>query len=275
MIIATDDYDFWPKLVNPVPDAEAVGAVLHDKYGFSVEVLEDQTKKQILDALVRYQGKAYQPGDQLFIFIAGHGDFDDNAKEGYLVAKDTRLPTDDTTRDSFLSHQLLRSYIDQIPAHHVLLMMDVCFGGTFDRGIAESGSRGGMYEDQPVSQLFAERANWTTRKFITSGGKQYVFDGVPGHNSPFVHNLLTELRNPSRDRGYLTFADLQSAVQGTNPPPVWGTWGNDDAGSDFFLISSTARNLVSSTAPNPGSAARSPSRSARTVRSTRNQNRAA
>jgi tetratricopeptide (TPR) repeat protein len=244
LLIATDDYDSWPKLGNPVGDAEAVKSVLEKSYGFTVELLENPRQQEIYEALQRYQKKDYQPGDQLLIFMAGHGDFDDDAKEGFVVAKDSKLPGADPTRNSFVPHSRLRSYIDNIPVNHVLLIMDVCFGGTFDRGIADpGGARGGMYEDQPVEKLFVERDQYPTRKFITSGGKVYVPDGELGHNSPFVHSLLTELRNPSKERGYLTFADLLSAVGSTTPAPVWGTWGKDGAGSDFFLISHGAANI--------------------------------
>jgi WD40 repeat protein/TolB-like protein len=238
LLIATNDYDTWPQLTNPIQDAKDIKRELEEKYGFQVELLTDQTQPQIYDAFTRYQKKEYQPGDQLFIFIAGHGDFDEYAKEGFLVAKDSKLPSADTTRSSLIPHSRLRNYIDNIPVNHVLLIMDVCFGGTFDRKIADSSSaRGGMYEDQPIDKLFVERAQYTTRTFLTSGGKVYVPDGEPGHNSPFVHSLLAELRNPSKDRGYLTFADLQSAIESTKPAPVWGTWGRNDPGSDFFLIS--------------------------------------
>ena len=245
LIIATDDYEFWPKLTNPNQDADAVEAVLRDQYGFQVEVLKDQTQAQVYEVLTRYQKKEYQPGDQLLVFIAGHGDFDENAKEGFLVARDSKLPNVDTVRSTLIPHSRLRNYIDNIPVNHALVLLDVCFGGTFDRGIADAGARGGIYEDQSVDKLFVERAQYMTRKFITSGGKVYVPDGEPGHHSPFVHNLLTELRNPSKDRGYLTFADLLTAVGPTQPAPVWGTWGKDGAGSDFFLISKRNRGAPS------------------------------
>jgi tetratricopeptide (TPR) repeat protein len=238
LLIASDQYDAWPALTNPVQDANALKKELEARYGFQVELLTNPTQEQIYGVLALYQQKAYQPGDQLMIFFAGHGDFDENAHEGFLVAKDSRLPATDVNRNTLIPHSRLRNYIDNIPANHVMVIMDVCFGGTFDRKIAESGgARGSMYEDQPVDKLFVQHAQYTTRVFLTSGGKQYVPDGEPGHNSPFVHNLLAELRNPARDRGYITFADLQSAVEPTKPSPVWGSWGKNDAGSDFFLIS--------------------------------------
>lgn len=243
LLIATDQYDSpaWPRLANPIQDATALKKELEDRYGFQVELLTNPTQDQVYQTLIRYQKMDFQPGDQLMIFFAGHGDFNEDSKEGFLVTRDSKSPEADLSRGSMIPHSSLRNYIDNIPVNHVLVVMDVCFGGTFDRNIAESGSRGGMYEDQPIDKLFLDRAQYTTRVFLTSGGKKYVPDGEPGHNSPFVHNLLGELRNPSKDRGYLTFADLQSAVAPTDPAPVWGMWGKNVSGSDFFLISRTTR----------------------------------
>jgi tetratricopeptide (TPR) repeat protein len=252
LLIATDHYQAWPPLANPIKDAQAIADTLHDTYGFQVELLKDPTQIEIYQAISRYKAKEYQPGDQLLVFVAGHGDFDREAGEGFIVASDSKLPKDDPTRGTFIPHSRLRNYIDNLQVKHVLVVMDVCFGGTFDRKLSEAGSRGGMYEKLPIQQLFFERDKWPTRKFITSGGETYVPDGEPGHHSPFVKNFLEEIRNPPGSPPYLTFADLLSSVGSTNPVPVWGTWGHDEAGSDFFLIS----NSVSARArPEPGNTA--------------------
>jgi tetratricopeptide (TPR) repeat protein/TolB-like protein len=237
LLIATNKYDSWPELSNPIPDAEAIRDTLQDMYGFQVQLLTNPTASEIIQTLVDYNRKEYQPGDQLFVFVAGHGDFDHEAGEGFIVASDSKLATDDPTRGTLIPHSRLRNYIDNLKVKHVLVVMDVCFGGTFDRKLSEAGSRGGMYEKLPIQQLFAERDKWPTRKFITSGGETYVPDGEPGHHSPFVKNFLQELRGPPGSPAYLTFADLLSSVGATSPVPVWGSWGQDEAGSDFFLIS--------------------------------------
>ncbi len=246
LLIATDHYESWPQLTNPIQDAQAIGDTLRDTYGFQVELLKNPTQLEIYQTIARYREKEFLPGDQLLVFIAGHGDFDRGAGEGFIVASDSKLAEDDPTRGTLIPHSRLRNYIDNLQVKHVLVVMDVCFGGTFDRKLSEAGSRGGMYENLPIEQLFFERDKWPTRKFITSGGETYVPDGEPGHHSPFVKNFLEEIRNPPGSPPYLTFADLLSSVGATNPVPVWGTWGHDEAGSDFFLIS---KSLVGRTRP--------------------------
>ncbi len=243
LLIATDDYDSWTPLNNPVQDATDVQKELETRYGFKVELLPNPTKAQIEDALIRYQKQVkFGPLDQLLILFSGHGYFDPNGKEGFLVAKDSKPPARDTL-DTMIPHSRLRALIDNIPVNHILVLIDACFGGTFDRDVESGTTRGGMYDERPVKDMFLALSPLTTRKFITSGGMEYVPDGTPGHNSPFVAHLLAGLRSPEVDRrGYLMYADLVSAVKPTNPTPRMGSWGHDyDNGSDFFLISRTAK----------------------------------
>lgn len=92
------------------------------------------------------------------------------------------------------------------------------------------------YAETPLPQLYAHKAELTTRKYLTSGGKEYVPDGLPGHHSPFVNHLLGALIE-GEGKGYLTFANIQSAVETTKPEPYGGDWGRNEIGSDFFFIS--------------------------------------
>ena len=243
LLIASDNYDSWPQLENPVQDATDIKKELEDRYGFTVELLKNPTKDEIEAKLIQYQKqKKFQPLDQLLILFSGHGYFDPNGKEGFLVARDSKLPTS-ATLDTLIAHSRLRSLIDNIPANHILVVIDACFGGTFDRNIESGTTRGGLYDERSVKDIFLALSPLTTRKFITSGGMDFVSDGTPGHNSPFVAHFLAALRNPEVDRrGYLMYADLVSAVKPTIPTPRMGSWGHDyDNGSDFFLISRNAR----------------------------------
>ena len=43
-----------------------------------------------------------------------------------------------------------------------------------------------------------------TRKFLTSGGKEYVSDGRPGQHSPFVRKLLEAIRSYGGDDSVLS-----------------------------------------------------------------------
>ncbi len=89
LLFAIDEYDSWANLVNPVNDATTIGKELEESYGFKVDLVINPTKKGILDKLLEYAKKSYLEHDQLFIFFAGHGQFDPFFSQGYLVCKDS------------------------------------------------------------------------------------------------------------------------------------------------------------------------------------------
>ena len=134
LIFATDKYDSWKGLVNPIFDARTIAEDVKKIYGFETEVVENPNQSQVLDKLREYAEKKYGELDQLFIFIAGHGFYDETFKEGFVVTRES-LP-DDPGRNSYLRHSVLRSTINNNPCPHIFLVMDVCFGGTFDDNVA-------------------------------------------------------------------------------------------------------------------------------------------
>jgi tetratricopeptide (TPR) repeat protein len=237
LLFATNEYDVgWEPLTNPIRDAKDIATELHDSYGFETEVVENPSRERVLLKLREYISKDFGENDQFFIFFAGHGVFDDVFRQGYIVTRDSQR--NDETRGTYISYDNLRAMVDSMHARHVLLVMDACFSGTFDRRIGEAGSRGNeTYANFTFPELFANKVRFATRKFLTSGGKDYVPDGLPGHHSPFASHLLEELRTYGRDQGYLSFANVQTAVERTNPEPHWGEFGADEPGSDFFFVS--------------------------------------
>jgi tetratricopeptide (TPR) repeat protein len=235
LLFATDNYDSWPTLVNPIPDAHAIADELRNNYGFETEVIEDATHDKIVSTLREYGKRKYGQGDQLFIFFAGHGVYDDVFKQGYIVAKDSRM--DDTNRLSYESYDDLRQIINSIPAKHIMLVVDACFSGTLDQRIGQASSRGAeSYAKFSIEEIFDKKAELSTRKYLTSGGKEYVPDGLPGHHSPFASRLLDVLRTYGGSQGYLTFAGIAAGVENTKPQPFWGQWGDDDPGSEFLFV---------------------------------------
>ena len=235
LIITTDDYDSWNDLTNPVFDGTAISAELKNTFGFQIEVVKNPTRAEIYATLRRYNKKQFADDDQLFIFIAGHGEYDDIFQEGYIVAKDSK--SNDDIKESYISHSNLRTIINNIPCNHVLLAMDVCFGGTFDPFVA-SGSRGTsmIMADQEREKFIERKLKYNTRKYLTSGGKEYVPDGRPGHHSPFANKLIEALRSKGGDDGILTFGELFSFIERVTPAPTSGGFGKNQPGSDFLFI---------------------------------------
>lgn len=234
LLFGTDEYDTWEKLNNPINDASAVADELKTSYGFETELIKNAKKEQFLVKLREYARKTYEPNDQLFIFIAGHGNFDDVFNEGFVVTKDSKK--DDESGASYLSHNELREKINNIKCKHIFLVMDVCFGGTFDPLVAKRGAGQTEYDNISKQEFIARKLRFKTRRFLTSGGKEYVSDGRPGMHSPFARRLLEALRGFGGSDGILTVGEIITQVEALNPEPRTGEFGDNEPGSDFIFI---------------------------------------
>lgn len=234
LLFATDTYDYWDDLVNPVYDANAIANDLKEKYGFDIEVVENANQEDILVKIKDYAKRNYKPQDQLFIFFAGHGQFDEGFGEGYVVAKNSL--ESDKAKTSYISHSNLRSYINNIACNHILLTMDVCFGGTLDPAIARTRS-GEAKDELTDNEFLARKLSKKTRRYITSGGKEYVSDGVRGKHSPFAAHLLEALRTRGGDDGILTMSEIIPFLEKIKDhEPRAGEFGDNEKGSDFVFV---------------------------------------
>lgn len=233
LILYTNKYDHWPSLVNPGFDATTIAELLRTNYGFQVDMLENPSQELVWSKLKEFADRKYEPLDQVFIFVAGHGHFDESFKEGYVVLKES-IPNE-SGNASYISHNRLRNNINSIPCEHILLSMDVCFGGTFDEGVANSR---GTWTDPEISQseFILRKLAYHTRKYLTSGGKEYVSDGLPGHHSPFASKVIAALETKGGNDGILTIAELLVFTEKSSPAPHFGKFGNDAAGSEFVFV---------------------------------------
>jgi hypothetical protein len=75
-----------------------------------------------------------------------------------------------------------------------------------------------------------------TRKYLTSGSKEYVPDGRPGEHSPFARKLLDALRNYGGDDKILTLEEISTYVEKVSPQPRLGEFGINEPGSDFLFM---------------------------------------
>jgi hypothetical protein len=234
LLFATDNYDYWTDLVNPVYDANAIATELREKYGFEVDVVENANQEDVLVKIKDYSKRNYKPQDQLFIFFAGHGQFDEGFGEGYVVAKNSLEA--DKAKTTYISHSNLRTYVNNIACDHILLAMDVCFGGTLDPVIARA--RGIDEKDElTTNEFLVRKLSKKTRRYITSGGKEYVSDGVVGKHSPFATRFLEALKSRGGEDGILTTAEIDSFLEKIKQhEPRSGGFGDNEKGSDFVFV---------------------------------------
>lgn len=250
LIIGTDEYDdpVWSTLSNPVYDATTIADKLKDIYLFETELLINPTRVEILQSLFTYKNILFDSLSQLFVFIAGHGNYDDFVK-GIIATKDSKNPEDDPFHDTYISHSKLRDIIDNFDCDHIMVVLDVCFGGTFNQNLSSiiisegdmdiSADENNMdyYQDLEVSkpEFIKRKMGKKTRLYMTSGGKEYVPDGIPGRHSPFASKFINALDRMGGEDKILTYGEIKSFIEKLSPRPRGGTFGSKSDG-DFLFI---------------------------------------
>ncbi|HKQ93043.1 MAG TPA: caspase family protein [Blastocatellia bacterium] len=233
LLIAVQEYDHPSvnRLDYPVGDAQQVERELTSRYTFepqNVTTLKNPDRRTILDALDRMTEKL-KPEDNLLIFYAGHGLWDEQRKQGYWLPRDA---TRDRRAD-WISNSDLRDAIRGIKARHILLISDACFAG----GIFQAREAFGA-----PSSAVAELDNMPSRTAMTSG----VLTTGP-YRSVFVEYLLRRLKENTEEQllGQELFGRLRLSVinnspaqkDGSRPTPRYGTiFEVGDEGGDFIFV---------------------------------------
>lgn len=182
-VIGIDDYDNWPKLHNAVNDANGIEALFTEKFGFLNPIPpllnEAATEDAILELVQDKLPTILEPDDNLILFFAGHGHTrvsqvgEDTIETGYIVPVEARI---DRWSDYIKIGGLLED-IGQLPARHILLVLDACHSG-FALGDAMEVHRSSVrYEHDLVQRR--------SRKVITSARREQpaVDSGpLPGHS---------------------------------------------------------------------------------------------
>jgi TolB-like protein len=226
IIISENQYQD-PKITDlnePQNDADKLFSVLTSKYFFhknDILRLIDPTRADIIDA-IEEKRKTLSIDDNLLIFYAGHGYWDENLKMGYWLPSDAKKDS----KSNWVSNNDLTLYLSAIQANHILLISDACFSG----GIFKTRSIGDM--EQGTKRLYELKS----RKAITSGNLKEVPD-----NSVFMSFFLKELEN--NEAAFLTsdqlFAKIRPAIlNNSSTEPLYGVvYNTGDEGGEFVFYS--------------------------------------
>src|SRR5712691_11781358 len=181
LVIGNQTYRHLPPLATPAADAAAVADLLRRDYGFTVRLLLNATRVQMVDALADLRGKLGE-GDNLLIYYAGHGYLDREADRGYWLAVDAER----SSPANWVSNADITDALRAMKAKHVLIVADSCYSGTLTRDLAIRAP-----EASDLARLAQKRA----RNVLTSGGLEPVSDvGGSGH-SVFGRAFLDALRS--------------------------------------------------------------------------------
>jgi hypothetical protein len=179
LIIGVEEYQDpnITSLDQPIKDAEKLYNIISTNYTFAsqnIKFLKNPGANEITAALEEYYTKLSKE-DNLLIFYAGHGYWDEKFDQGYWLAADAER----SNRGTWLSNSTIRDYMKAIPAKHTLLITDACFGG----GIFKSRNAFSN-ASVAINQLY----KYPSRKAMTSGALSEVPD-----QSVFIQLLVSRL----------------------------------------------------------------------------------
>ncbi|HHL53182.1 MAG TPA: caspase family protein [Flammeovirgaceae bacterium] len=180
LFIAVQDYrdDQIVDLNQPIADARALRDELVAEYNFDPQdiiFLQNPDRTQIIETFDHLTNQV-QPTDNLLIFYAGHGIWDDKIDQGYWLPADAKK----SSKAAWLSNGTIRDYIRAIDSRHTLLITDACFGG----GILKTR------QAFTASRAMLEMYKLPSRKAMTSGALKTVPD-----KSVFVEYLIKALQH--------------------------------------------------------------------------------
>lgn len=179
LAIAIDKYKHIRKLNNSVRDTDAIVQLLTTRYKFDapniVRLYNTEANEREIYRELKRLALTLTEEDNLVVYFAGHGVYDNVTKEGFWIPVDAE---EDEESDYIGNDKIIR-YIKAIKARHVLLLVDACFSGSlFTDTRSDLGER-----------LDTQASRWA----LTSGRNEVVSDGKPGSHSPFAKSLLSIL----------------------------------------------------------------------------------
>jgi uncharacterized caspase-like protein len=243
LLIAGDNYDNWDRLVNPIFDAETLAAVLHERFDFETEILENPDLDCFIDAAKRYKAKDYQPDSQLLIFYAGHGTYLDGIDTGFLIPRNAKkFENDDVLGTSFINQVSIHRMLSGFSCKHVLMIVDACQSGANRDDKSNSGNAAAcegadLYKGNTPRDVIGRLLSCETRMDVTSAYKEFVSDGERGKHSPFADQLLKDLGKETGDYPFISMNQIYSNMQlSLTTLPTQHHWGDDRGRGDFLFF---------------------------------------
>lgn len=205
IVIGNQDYLSIEDLDTPRYDAERAARILADKYGFTVQILEDANDITMLKT-INDMNAVLKPEDNLLIYYAGHGARLPNgsSESGYWLPVNADAPPKDTF---WVPNEQITAHLGRLPARRVLVVADSCYAGLL------STDPGYLFLSDKVSyskDYIAYKLPKRARLLLTSGGDAPVLDEGSGGNSVFARAFLDELET---NTGILASPELFSRIR--------------------------------------------------------------
>ena len=228
LIIGVSTYRYsgpgLPNLDRPVMDASTLKETLEKYYHFpkeNIHFLKDAMRGEIIDELETI-GTQLSEKDNLLIFYAGHGFWDENLGIGYWLPSDAMQ----SKKSTWISNSTIKDYIGGLKTKHTLLITDACFSGS----IFKSREVGNLNE-AGVQKLY----QLPSRKAMTSGNMKTVPDQSKFFE--YLNKRLIQNEDTFLSAQQLFHNFYIAVINNTNTVPQYGViQETGDEGGDFIFI---------------------------------------
>jgi hypothetical protein len=214
-------------------DVLAIRDKLADKFSLDPEkavILADgnpagtlPTRREILRTMNRFTGAPMGPEDTFFLVFAGHG-FVCSGKT-FLAAADSEIGSEALLRETAVSLDSVREFMDAINAGQHIVILDACRNSPVKgtRSVGGSSMSGAMTRDiGAVIRPAPDGAQGITRTRAVMSScweGQVAHEYAPGGHGWFCHNLLAELDATRGDE--LSLSDLHRRVKERMRQSAW------------------------------------------------------
>jgi uncharacterized protein len=205
IVIGNQNYQQIESLQTPKYDAARAARILADKYGFTVQILDDANDITMLKT-INDLNSVLKPEDNVLIYYAGHGTrLKSGALEsGYWLPVNADAPPEDRF---WIPNEQITGHLGRLVAKRVLVVADSCYSGLL------STDPSYLFLNDKVSyskEYIKFKLPKRSRLLLSSGGDQPVLDEGGGGNSVFARAFLDELE---ANTGILSSPELFSRIR--------------------------------------------------------------
>ena len=205
IVIGNQNYQQIESLQTPKYDAARAARILADKYGFTVQILDDANDITMLKT-INDLNAVLKPDDNVLIYYAGHGArLKSGALEsGYWLPVNADAPPEDRF---WVPNEQITGHLGRLTAKRVLVVADSCYSGLL------STDPSYLFLNDKVSyskEYIKFKLPKRSRLLLSSGGDQPVLDEGGGNNSVFARAFLDELEG---NQGILSAPELFSRIR--------------------------------------------------------------
>ena len=211
LAIGIDQYQSISTLFHPVRECKTIVETLIEQYDFELEprrVLYDDEASAEAIYTELYNLDDLTENDNLILIFSGHGYYDRQRDVGYWIPvdgkkleerSDGRIANPAVLKKYYISISDVVDNLKTVKAHHIVLIVDSCFAGTFTRINIQSVESDYNRENTPKEEL-------PSRYVLTSG----MIEKVPD-KSLFAQALVKVFREYPKEK--LTIHSLFSRIE--------------------------------------------------------------